>query len=233
MRKVLRGWTPSNEKHPTLVKAIYYVGLRAIFQLSSTPLGKSLKPLISRWVVSMPYRERVSGVCFVLFLGGCGMIFGVVSIWRLKPLLGKAPWTTSSHSLGNQLEWKRYRILFNLPWFYNIFPLAGKSTWMETSSPNDLRFRFEEPSHSLGKIWLLRIVAVGIFRLPDSSGFGQPVQQALLLVYVLAGLSIFTYHIARYITCFQAASKTCSAVSFSSGKVGEIICWLPVNSVAW
>jgi len=41
------------------------------------------------------------------FLGGDGTIFRDASIWPLKPLRGKAPSTTSSHSLGNQLEWKR------------------------------------------------------------------------------------------------------------------------------
>jgi len=42
------------------------------------------------------------------FLEGDGTIFRDASIWRLKPLQGKAPWTNSSHSLGNQLEWKPY-----------------------------------------------------------------------------------------------------------------------------
>ena len=65
-------------------------------------------------------------MCFAQILEGNVRLLTGVSIWRLKPSLGKGAGTNSSHSLGNTVEWKHLTPFFAKEIPLNRFPLAGK-----------------------------------------------------------------------------------------------------------
>ncbi len=69
----------------------------------------------------MAYWEKVLGVYLVLFLGGRVIISAVVSIWRLKPFLGKGCQTNSLPIGLNRISWKQ--------------DIADPLTWKKVSLP--------------------------------------------------------------------------------------------------